>query len=151
MEQADSMSTVIPLATVLEEHVRQAMAAALPAEAGGADPLIRPSEHADFQANGMLALAKRLRAQPRELAGNVAGVLAADDMIASCEVSGPGFLNISLTDAAIWQQLARRQDDSRLGVPVTDAGNVTVIDYSQPISPRRCTSGTCGAPLSAIR
>jgi arginyl-tRNA synthetase len=132
MEQADSMSTVIPLATVLEEHVRQAMAGALPAEADGADPLIRPSEHADFQANGMLALAKRLRANPRELAGNVAGALVPDDLIASCEASGPGFLNISLADAAIWRQLGRRLADTRLGVPVTDAGNVTVIDYSQP-------------------
>ena len=126
------MSTVIPLATVLEEHVRQAMAGALPAEADGADPLIRPSEHADFQANGMLPLAKRLRANPRELAGNVASALAADSMIASCEASGPGFLNLSLADTAIWQQLGRRLDDGRLGVPVTDAGNVTVIDYSQP-------------------
>ncbi|MEP7023649.1 MAG: arginine--tRNA ligase, partial [Actinomycetota bacterium] len=103
-----------------------------PAEAAGADPLIRPSEHGDFQANGMLALAKRLRAQPRELAGAVAGVLPDSDLVAACAASGPGFLNITLTDAAIWQQLTRRLDDSRLGVPVTDAGNVTVIDYSQP-------------------
>jgi arginyl-tRNA synthetase len=132
MEQADSMSTVTPLAAVLEEHVRRAMAGALPAGADGADPLIRPSEHADFQANGMLPLAKRLRANPRELAGNVAGALATDGMIASCEASGPGFLNISLAGSAIWQQLGRRLDDIRLGLPVTDAGNVTVIDYSQP-------------------
>jgi arginyl-tRNA synthetase len=132
MEQADSMSTVTPLAAVLEEHVRRAMAGALPAGADGADPLIRPSEHADFQANGMLPLAKRLRANPRELAGNVAGALVTDGMIASCEASGPGFLNISLAGSAIWQQLGRRLDDIRLGLPVTDAGNVTVIDYSQP-------------------
>ena len=101
------MSTVTPLAAVLEEHVGRAMAGALPAGADGADPLIRPSDHADFQANGMLPLAKRLRANPRELAGNVAGALAADPLIASCEASGPGFLNISLAGAAIWQQLGR--------------------------------------------
>ena len=34
----------------------------------GADPVLRPSDHADFQANGALALAKRLGRQPRELA-----------------------------------------------------------------------------------
>jgi hypothetical protein len=61
------MSTVVPLASVLEQRLRQAMDAVLPPEAAGADPLVRPSEHADFQANGILALAKQLRANPREL------------------------------------------------------------------------------------
>jgi arginyl-tRNA synthetase len=123
---------VTPLASALDQRLRQAMAAALPPDAADADPLIRASEHADFQANGILALAKRLRANPRELASRVADALAADDVIASCEVSGPGFLNLTLTNAAILRQLARRAADARLGVPVTDAGSVTVIDYSQP-------------------
>jgi arginyl-tRNA synthetase len=136
------MSMVTPLASALGQRVRQAMAAALPPEAAGADPMIRPSEHADFQANGILALAKPLRTNPRELAARVAAALAsdaraaaapaADDLIASCEVSGPGFLNLTLTDAAILRQLTRRAADARLGVPATDPGRVTVIDYSQP-------------------
>jgi arginyl-tRNA synthetase len=126
------MSMVTPLASALDQRLRRAMAAALPPEAADADPLIRASEHADFQANGILALAKRLRANPRELASRVADALAADDVIASCEVSGPGFLNFTLTNAAILRQLTQRAADARLGVPVTDAGSVTVIDYSQP-------------------
>jgi len=126
------MSTVTPLAAALDRRVRQAMNDALPAEASGVDPQIRSSEHADYQANGVLPLAKPLRANPRELASRVAAELDGDSLIARCEVSGPGFLNLTLTDEAIWQQLALRRGDPRLGIPASDPGNVTVIDYSQP-------------------
>jgi arginyl-tRNA synthetase len=108
------------------------MVAALPAQAAGADPQVRASEHADFQANGLLPLAKPLRASPRELAGRVADALAADDLIALCEVAGPGFLNLTLSDTAILGQLVARSGDARLGIPASDTGGATVIDYSQP-------------------
>jgi arginyl-tRNA synthetase len=127
-----TMSMVTPLASRLDQRVRQAIAAGLPAEAAGTDPQIRASDHADYQANGILALAKPLRANPRELASRVAAGLAEDILIARCEVSGPGFLNLTLADEAIWRQLALRRDDPRLGIPATDTGSVTVIDYSQP-------------------
>jgi arginyl-tRNA synthetase len=128
---------VTPLVSRLDQRVRQAIAAGLPPEAASADPQIRPSDHADYQANGILALARPLRANPRQLASTVAAELAEDDLtaqplIARCEVSGPGFINLTLADAAIWQQLAQRRDDPRLGVPATDTGSVSVIDYSQP-------------------
>jgi arginyl-tRNA synthetase len=127
-----TMSMVTPLASCLDQRVRQAMAAGLPAAAAGADPQIRASDHADYQANGILALAKPLRANPRELASRVAAGLADGGLIARCEVSGPGFLNLTLADEAIWRQLALRRDEPRLGIPATDTGGVTVIDYSQP-------------------
>ncbi|MGH8574583.1 MAG: arginine--tRNA ligase, partial [Gammaproteobacteria bacterium] len=92
---------VTPLASALEQRVRQAMAAVLPPEVADTDPQVRPSEHADFQANGLLALARPLRTNPRELASRVAEALAADAVIASCEVSGPGFLNLTVTNTAI--------------------------------------------------
>jgi arginyl-tRNA synthetase len=126
------MSTVTPLVTELEQRVQQAMTAALGPEASGADPLIRPSDHADFQANGVLPLAKPMRANPRELAAKVAEALPPDDLIAARAVSGPGFLNLTVTDTSILRQVARRATDPRLGAPTTDAGSVTVIDYSQP-------------------
>jgi arginyl-tRNA synthetase len=126
------MSTVTPLASALEQRVRQAMTAALPPEAVGADPQIRSSEHADYQANGILPLAKPLRANPRQLASLVAAEFDGDSLIARCEVSGPGFLNLTLSDEAIWQQLTLRRGDPRLGIPATDPGSVTVVDYSQP-------------------
>lgn len=130
------MSTVTPLTSALDQRLRHAIATALP-EAGDTDPQVRPSEHADFQADGILPLAKPLRANPRQLATTVAAALraedpATDDLIAECEVSGPGFLNLTLADTAIWRQVAARLAAPRLGIPASDSGNVTVIDYSQP-------------------
>jgi len=126
------MTMVTPLATRLDEHVRHAMSAGLPLEAAGADAQVRPSDHADYQSNGILALVKPLRANPRQLAAAVAARLEDDDLIAGCEVSGPGFLNLTLADPAIWRQVALRREDPRLGIPAHDSGSITVIDYSQP-------------------
>src|SRR3984885_7590877 len=122
-----SMNTVTPLTSALDQRVRQAMAAALPVEAADADPQIRASDHADFQANGVLPLAKPLRANPRELATKVAAGLADDDLIANCEVSGPGFLHLTIADQAIWKQLDSRRGDARLGIPATETGTAPAI------------------------
>ncbi|HEV2637210.1 MAG TPA: arginine--tRNA ligase [Actinocrinis sp.] len=120
------------LVAALEERVQKALVAALGAPAEGADSLIRPSDHADFQSNAVLPLAKSLKANPRELAVQVAEALTGDDLIATCVVAGPGFLNLTIADAAIAGQIAARLGDSRLGVPAGGLGSVAVIDYSQP-------------------
>lgn len=123
---------VTPLASAVDTRIRAALDAALPAEVSDADPQIRPSDHADYQANGILPLAKPLRSNPRELATKVAAALDHRDLIETCEVSGPGFLNINVADTAILRQVAARVDDTRLGIRVRESSDVTVIDYSQP-------------------
>lgn len=125
------MASVPSLATQVRQRVSDALAAALPQQAS-ADPLLRRSDRADFQANGMLALAKQLKTNPRELAGQVAAQVDTGDVLAEIEVSGPGFLNMTVTDAAITSNLAARAADDRLGVPYADAPGTTVIDYAQP-------------------
>jgi len=104
------MNTVAPLTSALDQRVRRAMAAALPVEAAEADPQIRASDHADFQANGVLPLAKPLRANPRELATKVAAGLADDDLIANrvalCKLSSDTLkLGLSLLGIAAPDQL----------------------------------------------
>ncbi|MER7397555.1 arginine--tRNA ligase [Streptomyces sp. NPDC000151] len=126
------MASVPSLAATVNQRVSDALSAALP-EAGAADPLLRRSDRADFQANGMLALAKKLKGNPRELASQVVERITAPELIKDIEVSGPGFLNVTLTDTAIVQTLAARAaDGDRLGVPVKDEPGVTVVDYAQP-------------------
>lgn len=125
------MASVPALAATVHQRVSEALSAALP-EAASADPLLRRSDRADFQANGMLALAKRLKGNPRELATKVVAAIPANDEIADIEVSGPGFLNITVSDAAITRTLAARAADDRLGVPYAEHPGTTVIDYSQP-------------------
>jgi len=126
------MAPVTSLTASVNERLASALSAALP-EAGSADPLLRRSDRADFQANGILALAKKAKANPRELATEVVSQVVTGDLIKDIEVSGPGFLNITLTDRAITESLAARHaDPDRLGVPFAENAGTTVIDYAQP-------------------
>ncbi|WP_022917346.1 arginine--tRNA ligase [Ruania albidiflava] len=119
------------LARQLTEAVGTAIATAYPEQAG-ADPLIRPSDHADLQANAALALAKKVGANPREVATRVSEAIPAGSAVGQVEISGPGFLNLTLADDALWTQAEARRADPRLGVPASQAGVRTVIDYSGP-------------------
>ncbi|MFD8415878.1 arginine--tRNA ligase [Streptomyces sp. NPDC059650] len=125
------MASVPSLASSVHQRVADALVSALP-EAGAADPLLRRSDRADFQANGILALAKKAKANPRELATTVVEGLDKGGVIEEIEVSGPGFLNITVSDRAIVETLAARAADARLGVPVNGNAGTTVIDYAQP-------------------
>ncbi|MCT4356410.1 arginine--tRNA ligase [Streptomyces sp. Je 1-79] len=125
------MASVPSLASTVQQRLAEGLSAALP-EAGSADPLLRRSDRADFQANGILALAKKLKGNPRELATKVVDGIPANDVLKEIEVSGPGFLNITVTDEAIVRTLAARAADDRLGVPFAENAGTTVIDYAQP-------------------
>ncbi|MDX3112436.1 arginine--tRNA ligase [Streptomyces scabiei] len=125
------MASVTSLSHSVEQHLSSAISATLPE--ASADPLLRRSDRADFQANGILALAKKAKANPRELATQVVANVVAGDVIKEIEVSGPGFLNVTVTDAAITDNLAARYADAeRLGVPRSPQPGTTVIDYAQP-------------------
>ncbi|MET7622148.1 arginine--tRNA ligase [Streptomyces sp. NPDC005408] len=125
------MASVPSLASTVQQRLADALSAALP-EAGSADPLLRRSDRADYQANGILALAKKLKGNPRELATKVVDAVGSSDVLKEIEVSGPGFLNITVTDQAITETLAARAADARLGIPQAANPGTTVIDYAQP-------------------
>ena len=122
---------VTSLARQVETAVSTALSRVRP-ELDGADPLVRRSDRADFQSNVALASAKRLKARPAELAGQLVEALQVVDGIAEVEVSGPGFLNITVADQGLWRQLDRRLADDRLGVERSEQGARVVIDYSAP-------------------
>ena len=82
--------------SVLAEHGLDA--AALPEAVTVERP--RNPEHGDYATNLALQVAKKVGANPRELAGWLAEVLAASDGIASAEVAGPGFVNLRLEASA---------------------------------------------------
>lgn len=127
------MASVTSLSDSVQQHLASALTATRP-EAAGADPLLRRSDRADYQANGILALAKKTKANPRELAAEVvARITTGDELIEDVEVSGPGFLNITVADRAITANLAARlADGERLGVPLKQDAGTTVVDYAQP-------------------
>ncbi|MFC9892075.1 arginine--tRNA ligase [Nocardia sp. NPDC127579] len=76
----------------------------------GLDPTVLPDEvtverprnpeHGDYATNVAMQVAKKVGANPRELATWLADALAAADGVETAEVAGPGFLNIRLAAAA---------------------------------------------------
>ncbi|MFZ0716813.1 arginine--tRNA ligase, partial [Mycobacterium sp.] len=60
----------------------------------------RNPEHGDYASNLALQVAKKVGANPRELAGWLADALAQADGITSAEVAGPGFINLRLDASA---------------------------------------------------
>jgi arginyl-tRNA synthetase len=124
------MAPIVAIRRRVEAAVTAAVAEVEPADPTGlaTDPLVRPSERADFQSTVALAVAARTGrpalALAQDLAVTIDGVAAA--------VSGPGFLNLTVPDAVLWDQVGARMADDRLGVGSPRAGERVVIDYSAP-------------------
>ena len=105
--------------------------AAFDALAPGADPTLRPSEHADYQANGVMALARALERRPREVAEEVVARLDLAGL-AAVEVAGPGFLNLTLTPEYLSRRVLALLEDPRGGIERDAEPRRVVIDYSAP-------------------
>jgi arginyl-tRNA synthetase len=120
---------------VLAGLVRAALAAELGDQYADADPLIRPSQFADYQSNAALPLAKALGRPPREIAAAVAARLSDDSgagPVAAAQMSGPGFVNITLRDSWVARETASQLADLRLGVALAEPAQRVVVDYSGP-------------------
>ncbi len=118
----------------LRDRILAATRAALGDAAAGADPALHRSQHADYQADLALALGRKLGKPPREIAAAVAAKLQADDVIAGVEVSGPGFLNLTLRAPYLAGLVESMRADTggRLAVPRAPHPERVVIDYSSP-------------------
>jgi arginyl-tRNA synthetase len=110
----------------------QRMQAAFDTVSPGADPVLRVSDRADFQANGALALAKQVGRSPQQVAAEVVAAASLDDLCSSVEISGPGFINLTLSDDFVADQVAAVSADDRLGVAAVAHPQTVVIDYSGP-------------------
>ena len=114
--------------SVLLQRLQDAFDTVVP----GADPVLRASDRADFQANGALALAKQVGRSPRQVADEVVAAATLDDVCAVVEVSGPGFINLTLADGFVADQVADLSADQRLGVAHAALPHRIVVDYSSP-------------------
>jgi len=119
--------------TSLERLLSERLAPAFEAVAGApVDPVIRRSQHADFQADGALALARRLGRNLREIAADVLDQARLDDVCSQVEISGPGFLNLTIADRVLGELSAAAAADDRLGVGLAEHPDVVTVDYSAP-------------------
>ena len=117
----------------LDRRIADALAAA--GAPAGSEALVGPSarpEFGDYQANGVMPAAKRLKANPRELAAKVVEAAELSDLVESVDVAGPGFINIRLRADWLAGELTRRVADERLGVPEAAVAQSVVVDYSHP-------------------
>ena len=129
------MSEVLGAKALVDAAVAQAMGRVLPRELAAGDPLVRRSDRADYQSNAALGLAKKVGTAPRGLAQSLLDALTEADSLgafAGAEVSGAGFLNLTLADAGLWDVVAARLADERLGVGAPSEGVRTLVDYSGP-------------------
>ena len=117
----------------LETRIAGALAAAGAPE--GAPALVvqaaRP-EFGHYQANGVMAAAKRLKTNPRDLARKVVAALDISDVAEEPEIAGPGFINIRLKPEFLATRLAEALNDQHLGIDNPEGPQTVVVDFSSP-------------------
>lgn len=117
---------------LLSEKVSQALiAAGAPADC---EPQVRQSakvQFGDYQANGVMAVAKKLGMAPRQLAEQVLSHLDLNGIASKVEIAGPGFINIFLDPAFLADNVNRALQSERLGVATPQVQTI-VVDYSAP-------------------
>ncbi len=91
-------------------------------------------EFGDYQANGVMAIAKQLKQNPRELAQSVIDQLEQDksNLVESFEVAGPGFINIRLNLKALLSRANTALSNPDTLISTAENPQTIVVDYSSP-------------------
>ena len=119
------------------EAAMKTAAAAAGIDAASFAPEVRAADprFGDFQANGVLAHAKREKQNPRALAEKIIAALpAALTSRFDTAIAGPGFINFTLKPAALLEWLDAHGSAQKLaaGAASAYAGQTWVVDYSSP-------------------
>jgi arginyl-tRNA synthetase len=87
----------------------------------------------DYQSNNALALAKQLKANPRQLAEKIIANLEIDDICQMPEIAGAGFINLRLKPEFIKNYLSQiKNDTENLGIDKSQKAKTVVVDFSGP-------------------
>ncbi|NQT01976.1 MAG: arginine--tRNA ligase [Planctomycetes bacterium] len=123
-----------PTIYILEERISTAMASATGLDNCAA--IVRPSadpKFGDYQANGVMGLAKKLKTNPRKLAEEVVKNLDLSDICEPVEVAGPGFINLRLKAEFLAGRLLEiNRHIASLGIDETTKQKTIVVDFSSP-------------------
>ena len=155
---ADEPSTQHLFADVLT-RVRAACALELGPAADLSRVVVEPPKdptHGDMATNAAMVLAREAKTKPRELAEKIAGRLRADDLIASVEVAGPGFINLALKPLA-WADTLRSvlRQGNEYGQSTIGAGEKVNVEYvsANPTGPMHvghCRGAVFGDALASL-
>lgn len=119
------------LLATIEERAREAVRKAIGEDA---NPGVRVADErfGDYQINGVMALAKQRRTNPRKLAEDILEHLHVEDLLDKPELAGPGFINLTLRDDVLGESIGRAAADERVGIEPVERPETIVIDYSSP-------------------
>ena len=116
----------------------------------------RDASHGDMATNAAMVLAKDAKAKPRELADKIAEKLRADDLVASVEVAGPGFINLALKPQ-VWADELRRmlREGAAYGKSGSGRGAKVDVEYvsANPTGPMHvghCRGAVFGDALCSL-
>jgi arginyl-tRNA synthetase len=116
----------------------------------------RDASHGDMATNAAMVLAKEARTKPRDLAEQIAAKLRADDLIASVDVAGPGFINLTLQPSA-WSEALRTvlREGASYGQSATGGAEKVNVEYvsANPTGPMHvghCRGAVFGDALSSL-
>ncbi len=116
----------------------------------------RDAAHGDMATNAAMVLAKEAKAKPRDLAERIAARLRADDLIASVDVAGPGFINLSLK-ASAWSDALRTvlREGASYGRGAIGAAEKVNVEYvsANPTGPMHvghCRGAVFGDALASL-
>ena len=116
----------------------------------------RDAAHGDMATNAAMVLAKEAGSKPRDLAEQIAARLRADDLIASVDVAGPGFINLTLK-ASAWSDALRtvlREGDSygRSAMGAAEKVNVEYVSANPtgPMHVGHCRGAVFGDALVSL-
>jgi arginyl-tRNA synthetase len=112
--------------------------------------------HGDMATNAAMVLAKEAKKKPRDLAEKIAERLRADDLIASVDVAGPGFINLTLKPSA-WSDALRAvlREGSAYGQSAIGAREKVNVEYvsANPTGPMHvghCRGAVFGDALASL-
>src|SRR5438876_3579865 len=116
----------------------------------------RDASHGDMATNAAMVLARDAKAKPRDLADKIAEKLRADDLVASVEVAGPGFINLTLKPQ-VWtaELLTMLREGAAYGKSAIGHGAKVNVEYvsANPTGPMHvghCRGAVFGDALCGL-
>jgi arginyl-tRNA synthetase len=122
-----------PVIDILEERISAAMREVSGAAAPAVVTSTTDPKFGDYQANGVMALAKVIKADPVITAQSVISKADLSDVCEEPKVAGPGFINLRLRPDFIANTLLEiSKDVVNFGVEKTAHAKTIVVDFSCP-------------------